>query len=211
MRVGRADTAFTYAPVIVKNCEVVEVAATRRTLAASLARLGPGDATFREGVGVRSSLTVVRGGILLAHVTRVLGAMGVADPAARGALIDRAHQVWWVALAGTDYPRFNLATYDEQYRRRLAVLSAHDRWRLGEGDFPTAPYWHRDCPECPYAGPCEEALESRDDVSLTRFTTFDQQLLLREHGVSTRARSGSPGSGERRAGPVTASSRRWPT
>ncbi len=187
VRVGRADSAFTYAPVIVKNCEVVESAPTRRTLAGTMARLGPGDATFREGVGVRSSLTVVRGGILLAHVTRVLGAMGVADPAARGALIDRSHHVWWVALAGTDYPRFNLATYDDQYRQRLAVLSAHDRWRLDEGEFPTAPYWHRDCPECPYAQPCEESLQSRDDVSLTRFTTFDQQLLLREHGVSTRA------------------------
>ncbi len=187
VRVGRRESTYTYAPVIVKNCEVVEVAPTRRTLEGSLARLAPGDAQFTDGVGVRSTATVVRGGILLAHALRVLEAIGVADPSARGALVDRNRQVWWMALAGDAYPRFNLATYDENYRQRLAILAAHERWRLGDADFPTEPYWHRDCPECPFAAPCESYLEDRDDVSLTRFTTVDQQLALREHGVATRA------------------------
>jgi predicted RecB family nuclease len=187
VRVGRRDASFTYAPVMVKNCEVVELATTRRTLEGSLARIAPGDARFHEGVGVRSTSPVVRGGILLSHATRVLEALGVADPAARGALIDRNRQVWWMDLSGTDYPRFNLAAYDVHYRQRLGVLGAHDQWQRGEGEYPTAPYWHRDCPECPYAGPCEETLEARDDVSLTRFTTFDQQLELHEHDVATRA------------------------
>lgn len=187
VRVGRRDATFTYAPVMVKNCEVVEVAPTRRTLEGSLARIAPGDAHFSEGVGVRSTAPVVRGGILLAHAIRVLESMGVADPAARGALVDRNRQVWWMDLRGGDYPRFNLAAYDGHYRQRLAVLSAHEQWRLTSGEFPTAPYWHRDCPECPYVGPCEEFLEARDDVSLTRFTSFDQQLVLHEHGVATRA------------------------
>jgi len=187
VRVGRLDAAFTYSPIIVKNCEVVESATTRRTLEGSLARIAPSEARFSEGIGVRTTAPVVRGGILLSHAIRVLEALGVADPAARGALIDRNRQVWWMDLRGTDYPRFNLASYDEHYRQRLGVLSAHDRWRRGEAEFPTAPYWHRECPECPYAQSCEQFLEERDDVSLTRFTTFDQQLVLREHAVTTRA------------------------
>jgi predicted RecB family nuclease len=187
VRVGRRERTFTYAPVIVKNSEVIETAPTRRTLEASLARIGPGDAQYTEGVGVRSTLTVVRGGVLLAHAWRVLEALGVAEEAARGALIDRNRRVWWMDLRGPDYPRFNLAAYDVHYRQRLAVLSAHEQWRRSGGEFPTAPYWHRECPECPYAASCEEYLERRDDVSLTRFTTLDQQLLLHEHGVATRA------------------------
>ena len=55
------------------------------------------------------------------------------------------------------------------------------------GAFPTAPYWHRDCPDCPFREHCEEQLEKLDDVSLVRFTSFSQQLLMREHGVETRA------------------------
>jgi len=186
VRVGRVDQAFVYAPIIIKNNEVTESATTRRTLEGSLKGLAPHDAVYTDGVGVRSTPTVTRNGIILAHATRVLLALGHADPSGRVAMIDRHRQVWWFDLASDNYPRFNLAAYDQLYAQRLAVLNAHDAWLGEQGDFPTSPYWHRECLECPYSAHCEEQLESVDDVSLTRFTSLEQQLMLREHGISTR-------------------------
>jgi len=186
-RVGRVNERYVYAPVLIKNNEIIEVAPTRRTLKGSLEALSPSDAAYADGVGVRSTLTVTRNGILLAHATRVLEAMGHADPNARVAMIDRNRQVWWFDLAGQDYPRFSLSSYDELYAQRLSVITAHEAWRTGGGDFPTSPYWHRECLECPYSLHCHQELELTDDVSLTRFTNFEQQILLREHGITTRA------------------------
>jgi predicted RecB family nuclease len=56
-----------------------------------------------------------------------------------------------------------------------------------KGDFPTSPYWHRECTECPYSLHCEAELEATDDVSLTRFTSLDQQVMLHEQGVDSRS------------------------
>ncbi len=187
VRVGRNGPRFTYAPVVIKNNEVIEPVATRRTLVGTLERIGPGEADFRDGVGVRTTPTVVRIGLALSHATRVLETIGAADVTARAAVVDRHLDVWWLGLAGTDYPRFNLAAYDRLYDERLAVVRAHDHWRTDGGVYPTEPYWHRECLECPFAALCSSVLEERDDVSLTRFTSFDQQLALRDHGVSTRA------------------------
>ena len=187
VRVGRVDDAFTYAPLLIKHHEVVESASTRRTLEGTLALLRPSEAAFHEGVGTRSGPSMTRSGLSLAHATRVLGVLGHADPNARAGVIDRQRRLWWFELNGTSYPRFNLATYESLYRERLDVLVAHDRWATDQGPFPTAPYWHRDCHDCPYSQHCEEQLEKLDDVSLVRFTTMDQQLLLREHGLDTRA------------------------
>ena len=188
VRVGRVDERFTYAPLLIKNHEVVETASTRRTLEGTLERLRPSEAQFHDGVGTRAALPMTRSGLSLAQATRVLAALGHADPSARAGVVDRQRRLWWLELAGTNYPRFNLSTYDHLYNERLNVLVAHEEWALSKGPFPTAPYWHRDCPECPYAEHCDEQLEARDDVSLVRFTSFDQQLLLREQGVDTRAR-----------------------
>lgn len=186
VRVGRLDERFIYAPIIIKNNEVIEVASTRRLLEGSLERLLPADATFTDGFGPRSTPTVTRNGIVLAHATRVLQALGHGDPSGRGAMVDRHRRMWWFDLAGNDYPRFNLAAYDALYGERLAILEAHDRWRNGEDAFPTKPYWHRECLDCPYSSHCEHQLTLTDDVSLTRFTNVEQQLLLHEHGVDTR-------------------------
>ena len=187
VRVGRVDAKFAYAPVIIKNNEIIESATTRRILEGSLKSLAPGDASFTDGVGVRSTPTVTRNGIVLAHATRVLQAQGYGDPAARVAMIDRHRHVWWFDLATGNYPRFNLTTYDALYAQRLAVLNQHDEWLATRGGFPTSPFWHRECLECPYGANCEAQLEATDDVSLTRFTSLEQQLLLREHGVTTRS------------------------
>lgn len=188
VRVGRVDERFTYAPVLIKSHEVVEAARTRRTLGGELARPLPSEARYHDGWGTRSSPSMTRSGLALAHATRVLDALGHGDAHARGGVIDRQRRLWWFDLASADYPRFRLDTYDRLYHERLEVLSGHDRWRDGAGSFPTAPYWHRDCPECPYASHCEGELEALDDVSLVRFTTLDQQLLLREEGVTSRER-----------------------
>lgn len=186
VRVGRLDENFIYAPIIIKNNEILEPATTRRLLEGSLAHLLPAEATFTDGFGPRSTLTVTRNGITLAHATRVLQALGHGDPAGRGAMIDRHRRVWWFDLASDNYPRFNLAAYDELYAERLAILDAHELWLKGDAEFPTSPYWHRECLECPYAPYCEAQLEVTDDVSLTRFTNVEQQLLLHEHGIDTR-------------------------
>lgn len=186
IRVGRVDERFVYSPILIKNNEILETASTRRILEGSLEALAPSQATYSDGIGPRSTLTVTRNGIALAHATRVLGALGHDDPSARVAMIDRHRRVWWFDLASTNYPRFNLATYDEHYLQRLAVVEAHDRWKVTRGDFPTSPYWHRECLECPYSGHCEAQLEATDDVSLTRFTTLEQQVILHEQGVDTR-------------------------
>jgi predicted RecB family nuclease len=188
VRVGRVSERFAYAPIVIKNHEVVEGASTRRTLEGSLAQIRPSEAAFLDGVGTRAALPMTRSGLSLAHATRVLEALGHADPSARGAIIDRQRRVWWFDLDGENYPRFNLARYDQLHDERFNVVVAHDAWRAAAAPFPTAPYWHRDCPECPYSAYCEEQLDKIDDVSLVRFTSFDQQLLLREHGVETRAR-----------------------
>ena len=186
VRVGRVGPRFVYAPIIVKNTEVVEPAATRRLLEGSLEHLGPGEATFTDGVGLRATPTVTRHGLALAHATLVLAAIGHDDPARRAAVVDRRRRVWWVDVSARENRRFNLDTYQSLYATRLEVLAAHDAWLEHGGPFPTAPYWHRECLDCPFATRCAEELAARDDVSLVRFTSLDQQLLLREHGVRTR-------------------------
>ncbi len=146
VRVGRVDARFTYAPILIKNHEVVESASTRRTLEGALTRLRPSEAAYLDGVGTRSSPPMIRSGLALAQATRVLGALGHGDPLARGAIIDRHRRLWWFNLGDDSYPRFNLPIYDDLHLERLNVLLAHDEWRKNGGAFPTAPYWHRDCP-----------------------------------------------------------------
>ena len=205
VRVGRVGVRYSYSPILIKNNELVDVVATRRTLVGSLARISPAEATFREGVGVRSNPSTLRNGLALSHAIRVLDSLGIADAESRGAVVDRHREVWWFDLGGVNYPRFNLATYERYYDERLLVVRAHDRWRNGDGPFPTQPYWHRECLDCPYSEPCAKELRERDDVSLTRFTTFDQQLALREHGVTTRRELArlDPVAARRRSGPAS--------
>jgi predicted RecB family nuclease len=186
VRVGRVAERYSYAPMLIKNNEIFEIATTRRMLEGSLENLKPADATYSDGIGPRSTLTVTRNGITLAHATRVLGTQGHGDPSARVAMVDRHRRVWWFDLASANYPRFNLAAYDEHYLQRLAVVRAHEEWDLNGGQFPTSPYWHRECLECPYSEHCESELEGSDDVSLTRFTSLGQQVMLHEQGVDTR-------------------------
>ena len=186
VRLGRRDERFVYAPVIVKNSEVVEHSATRSLLETDLEHLSPALAQDHLGVCVRPTLSLTRSGISLAHTTRVLQSLGHGDELARVALVDRHRRVWWLELAATQHVRFNLATYDALYDERRSLLDAHDAWRREGGAFPTSAYWHRECDDCPFRDHCRDELEARDDVSLTHFTNFEQQRLLHEFGVDTR-------------------------
>jgi len=185
-RLGRLNDHFIYAPISIKNNEVFETATTRRILEASLANLSPVEATYRDGVGPRGTISVTRNGLGLAHATRVLQALGYGDPQGRVAMIDRNDQVWWFEVADVTTPRFNLEAYDGEFTLRQAVLEAHDAWSRGEAPFPTSPYWHRECADCPYMEHCESTLLAADDVSLVHFTTREQQGLLHAAGIHTR-------------------------
>jgi predicted RecB family nuclease len=186
VRLGRRDDRFVYAPVLVKNSEVVESSSTRSLLVSTLADLSPARASTRPATCVRSTTSLTRSGITLAHATRVLQSLGCGDELGRVAIVDRHREAWWLELAGTPHARFNLTTYDALYEERLALLDAHDRWREHGGEFPTTPYWHRECDDCVYREHCHAELEARDDVSLTHFTNFEQQRVLHEFGVDTR-------------------------
>jgi len=184
-RTGKVDGRFTYAPLLVKNSEVAEVATSRRMLRGSLDAFAPSEAQEVLGIGPRGTPTVTRSGLALAHAWRVLDDMGHADPATRVALVDRNRQVWWFTLDAAT-PRFSLRQYDEEFARRHAVLVAHEQWSEHGGPFPTSPYWHRDCEECPYHDACRSELERVDDVSLVRYTNQAQQETLRAAGILTR-------------------------
>ncbi len=140
----------------------------------------------REGLGLRSTATVRRDVLLLDGATRILQAFDAADPSTRGALIDRNLRLWWLDLASPRYSRSNLSAYDVYYRERIDVLEALDEWFDIGGAFPTSPYWHRECLTCEFSEHCQGELEAIDDVSLTRFTSLDQQFAAARHGVRTR-------------------------
>jgi predicted RecB family nuclease len=187
VRVGRVDDCFTYAPLVIKNHEVTEAATTRQLFEGSLERLVPSDLVVRAGLGLRATATVRRDVLLLDAATRILQAFGAADPSTRGAIIDRNCRLWWLDLSSTTYSRSNLAAYDAYHRERVDVLAALDEWFDSGGPFPTSPYWHRDCVTCEFSEHCQGELEAVDDVSLTRFTSLDQQFALRDNGIRTRA------------------------
>jgi predicted RecB family nuclease len=186
VRLGRHDERFVYAPMLVKNSEVVETSVTRQLLVTNLEQLSPHLATPRPGVNVRSTLSLTRSGMSLAHATRVLQALGHGDEFARVSIVDRQRQVWWLDLSSNQHSRFNLTTYDALYHERHKLLDAYDQWREHGGEYPTSPYWHRECDDCAFRNHCRAELEARDDVSLTHYTNFEQQRLLHEFNVDTR-------------------------
>jgi hypothetical protein len=187
VRVGRIDDRFTYAPILIKNHEFTETSTTRTMLQGSLAAPWPSHAVSVSGFAPRATATVTRTGVALAHATRVLESLGHGDDRARVGLVDRQRQLWWWSSLDPQLKKFNLRAYDALYETRRDALRAHGEWLRDGGPFPTEPYWHRECLDCPFAVHCESALSERDDVSLVRFTSQDQQALLKRHGVATRA------------------------
>ena len=186
VRVGRVDDRFTYAPLVIKNHEVTEAASSRQLSEGTLECLLPGEVVVRDGLGLRATATVRRDVLLLDGATRILQAFAAADPSTRGALVDRHTRLWWLNLANPAFARSNLNAYDGLYRERVEVLAALDEWFDIGGPFPTSPYWHRECETCEFSDHCRVELEALDDVSLTHYTSIDQQFALRDNGVRTR-------------------------
>ena len=186
LRVGRSDSTYQYAPIVIKNHELIETSSARQLLEGSFEHLLPTEAHVVEGFGLRSTTTVRRDALLLGGAMRILQSYGAGDEHLRGAVIDRQRRLWWLDLTSPTLAKSNLEAYDALLQERLDVLKKLDAYETSGGEFPTSPYWHRDCLNCQFAEHCEQELNSRDDVSLTRFTSLHQQRTLRTNGVNTR-------------------------
>jgi predicted RecB family nuclease len=181
IRTGKIDDTYTYTPLIIKNHEVVESSTVRSLTTSEIDDLRPGSTTEFAGVGLRSTATVRRDGLLLSAAWLVLDEDNHADPQHRGVVIDRQSRAWWIYLDGPGTSRFGIKRCAELLAERRLDLNAFEDDRI-----TTEPYWHRDCDTCDFAPVCEEILLQRDDVSLVRFTNEEQQQLLRERGITTR-------------------------
>ena len=186
IRVGRVDEKYKYAPLIIKNHEVTEPSTVRSLMEGSFEKLLPNDAVERSGLGLRSTPTVKRDGLILSGALRILESHQSNDPLFRGCVVDRNGRFWWLDLQSDSLAKMNLSAFDVLYQERKEVLQALEAWQEVGGEFPTAPYWHRDCLNCDFSEHCEQELEAIDDVSLTRFTNKEQQRLLKENGIATR-------------------------
>ena len=184
VRTGRSESGFQYVPVLIRNIEVTDPATTRRIRKGSLGALRPSDSTWVVGLTSRRSDTIVRAGLALCHAYRTLEALHLADSEAVGGVIDRNGTLWWLELE-TDNTSWNLASYDEAFRERREVVARQLQWQESGGDYPTTPFWHRECDNCPFSTSCNELLTSADDVSLVRFTKFSEQIIFREAGITT--------------------------
>ncbi len=181
VRVARHDDTFRYVPLLIRNIEFADSSTTRFLDASSLDDVAS-RATSRVGAVPRSSQSVTRSVFGLAHATRVLQALRLADPSNRVVLVDRHQRAWWWSLSDAPHQRLSFAAYDEAYEERFHLL----RCLESTSELPSRPFWHRECVECPYHEVCREELEAVDDVSLVNFTSRSHQEILHHLGVHTR-------------------------
>ncbi len=183
VRVGRRDDTYLYSPLLIRNIEFTDPSPTRFLDVSSLEGLTSRETT-REGATPRSGPSIARSVVSLAHATRVLEGLGVADTLARVILVDRHERAWWWSLNVPPGSRLSWSAYDTAYEERRALLDALEE-ALPEP--VSEPYWHRECPDCPFQSRCREELLARDDVSLVQFTSRAHQDLFHHFGVHTRA------------------------
>jgi predicted RecB family nuclease len=125
----------------------------------------------------------------LAHHHRRLETMGATgDSEPLGGVIDRSSTLWWLPLdEALDDRGSTLAQYDARFAERVGLLQATEARAIDPAlPRPGAPWWHRECEDCPFAATCRATLSATDDVSLVRFTSAADQALLRDHGVASR-------------------------
>jgi predicted RecB family nuclease len=160
--------------------------ATFRT--ATLAAPSLADATDTPGRRLRRGGAWRRDVLRLAHHERRLASLGAAAARPIGGVVDRSGVLWWLALdEPLDDRGSPLAQYDARFAERVALLDAVEARRDEPSrPRPGAPWFHRECEECPFDAVCRGELEASDDVSLVRFTGAAEQELLRDHGVRTR-------------------------
>ena len=184
VRTGRSGDTYRYAPLLIRNIEVVDAAVTRRIRTGQLSTLRPNQSTWSDGQTTRRSDTVVRAGLALCHTYRTLESLGLNETERVGGIIDRNGNLWWLELESENVG-WNLAAYDLALAERRDVLNRRDIWEQSGGEFPTSPFWHKECDNCPFSESCSQHLRALGDVSLVRFTKFSEQIQLREAGVST--------------------------
>ncbi len=181
--------SFRLCTVLIKNNEIIELASTRRLLEGSLnpsptsggdvhRRLRPAQQPHRHAKRYRPC----------PRDEGPPGSRTMATPAGRAAIIDRHRRLWWFELATEDYPRFNLATYDRPYDERLSISRPTISGSPTRFDSPPDLLAPR-VPRLSLRPALRIRLELIDDVSLTRFTNVDQQLVLHDHGIDTRPNS----------------------
>lgn len=183
IRTGRSGDGFRYSPILIRNIEVVDAAVTRRIRKGTLDSLRPNQAIWSDGLTPRRTDTVVRAGLAICHAYRTLETQGLADSERVGGIIDRNGELWWLDLEA-DNVAWNLSSYDAAFAERQEVLARRDAWEQDGGEFPTSPFWHKECDNCPYSNSCHSALTDQGDVSLVRFTKFSEQIQLREAGIT---------------------------
>ncbi len=186
VRVGKTNEGFSYAPLIIKNHEIIESATTRSLQKTTVTELLPATGEEITGVGLRSTPGVRRDTLALAGMSRLLANHRLNDPKWRGGIIDRRGDLYWVPLDSDYYPKANLAQFDQLVAERLDLLVAIDNRE--PDSMVSDPYWHRECTECEFSKYCQPVLEELDDVSLVRFSNYSQQQLMRANGISTRAK-----------------------
>ena len=184
----RSGAVHAWRPVDVHN-HLLTTEGTVTFRASSLSSPTVEQAARVEGRRLRRGGAWHRDVLRLAHLHRLLEAAGHASAARPvGGVVDRSSTLWWLGLdEPLDDRGAPLAQYDVRFAERVALLEAAE----GRAADPTrprpgAPWWHRECDECPFAERCHDELSATDDVSLVRFSSAADQALLRDHGVATR-------------------------
>jgi predicted RecB family nuclease len=135
--------------------------------------------------GTRRGRSHPRDQLRLAHLTRMLQAVGMAaDEPARGAVIGMdADVVLWHELSGASWPggHSTLDEYDTRFADRSAVAAAA---AAGEPALATASRI-TECRRCPWWPTCEAELAARSDVSLV--LRGEDAAAIRSAGVTTVA------------------------
>lgn len=141
--------------------------------------LDPGHAVADQARKVRSHPRDV---LRLAHLHRMLQAVGHAAPPAVGGVIGLdADVVLWHDLQAPNWPggRTALAEYDARFADRFAVA----RSAATGGPALAEPSRVLECRTCPWWPTCEAALTAAQDVSLV--VRGEDAMELRRAGVST--------------------------
>ncbi|MGQ0479480.1 MAG: TM0106 family RecB-like putative nuclease [Pseudonocardia sp.] len=175
-RDGRAG----YRPLIVVRHRVTDPGSG--ALTSPLARPHAEHARPDERRRVRSH---PRDQLRLAHLTRMVAAMGAAPPGpAYGAVIGMdADVVVWHELSAPTWPggHSTLAEYDARFADRVAVAAA----AASGGAALAVPSRVTECRRCPWWPTCEAELTARGDVSLV--LRGEDAATVRAHGVTTVA------------------------
>ncbi|GAB3490895.1 TM0106 family RecB-like putative nuclease [Amycolatopsis cihanbeyliensis] len=171
-------TTTGYLPVIVVRHRITDRGTGARTTA--MTDLDPGNAGTDEERKVRAQ---PRDQLRLAHIRRLLQAVGYAEPvrAIGGVIGLDADVVVWHDLDAPTWPggRSALTEYDARFADRLAIAEAAAARR----EPLAAPSRVLECRHCPWWSTCATELARTRDVSLV--VRGEDAMELRRVGVST--------------------------